>query len=397
MIGDTKRHSSAPKDGPSSPFRSRPSSVVSATQVGHEGVERRNSSRQPGYQTTSIATQTSIAVQTSGVGDSAPSTVHESLPSAPHKEIITYSIGTQTSDPLPDPPRRPAGESSESDEDLFPSANPRSPRSSRLYGRRSVRREEELRQQIRREVEEELKAIKDPAVDGSHAGTQARFPARNLTQEEASTLASSDAFADFVDRAGKVVERALDSEYDLLADYAALDGFEEVDEDEDEGYASARGKKSRKLKEVAQFYDHRWSRRRMISDVSFSPKVSHAPSPPIMFFTNNQNHSLQNFSWHPTPKTLPHHKIHQVSSNYGACIFVPAQNTSSIPPPTSSPPNSPPSTHGTSSAGPTPAKSSFGTCATAPPCPDSRRHWQVHRQQERATAGIPIQSTVSAK
>ena len=248
--------------------------MVSATQVGHEGVERRDSSRQPGYQTTSIATQTSAAIQTSSAEDSAPSTIRESFSSVPNKEIITYSIGTQTSDPLPDPPRRAAAESSESDDDLFPSANARSPRNSRLYGRRDFRREEELRQQIRREVEEELKAIKDPTADGSHAGSKARFPARNLTQEEATTLASSDAFADFVDRAGKVVERALDSEYDLLADYAALDGFEEVDEDEDEGYASARGKKSRKLKEIAQFYDQRWSRRRMISDVSFSPKVN---------------------------------------------------------------------------------------------------------------------------
>ena len=154
-----------------------------------------------------------------------------------------------------------------------------------------------------------------------------------------------------------------------------LDGFEEVDEDEDEGYASARGKKSRKLKEIAQFYDQRWSRRRMISDVSFSPKVSqrHHVSYRALSLTN-QNHSLQNFSSHPTPKTPPHHKIHQVSSNSGACTSALAQNTSSTPPPTSSPPNSPPFTHGTSSAGPTRGKSSSGTCAIDPLYHDSKPH-----------------------
>ena len=235
--------------------------------MGHEGVERNDSSRNPRYQTTSIATQTSA--------NPPSSTIYESSPAPPKKEVITYSVGIQTSDPLPPPPRKQYGEDIESDDDLFPSSGAQN---SKLFGRRDLRREEELRQQIRREVEEELKAIKDPTVTGAQATTGAKFPARNLTAEEASAVASSEAFADFVDRAGKVVERALDSEYDLLADYAALDGLGGVDEDEDEGYASSKGKKSKSLKEVAHFYDEKWSRRRMISDVSFSPKVSHLPT-----------------------------------------------------------------------------------------------------------------------
>lgn len=226
-------------------------------------MERRNSSRNPRYETTSIATQTS--------SDISSNSTHESAPAHPKREVISYSVGIQTSDPLPPPPRKRQGGSSESEDDLFPSASLRSPQ---RFSRRDIRREEELRQQIRQEVEEELKAIKDPTVNRSGATGGANFPARNLTQEEATTVAASEAFADFVDRAGKVVERALDSEYDLLADYAALDGLGDADEDEDEGYASSKGKKSRRLKEVAQFYDERWSRKRMISDVSFSPKVS---------------------------------------------------------------------------------------------------------------------------
>lgn len=76
---------------------------------------------------------------------------------------------------------------------------------------------------------------------------------------------------DFMERSTKVIERALDDHYDLLADYAQK-GDQDIDEeDEDEG--PARGKKGRRVKEVAQFYEERWSKKRMISDLGFSPKV----------------------------------------------------------------------------------------------------------------------------
>ena len=238
--------------------------MVDSSQVGHESVDRREFSRNTQYQTVSIATQTSEDLSTSAVLE------QHLVPEK--KEVITYSVGIQTSDPLPSPPRKRPGQASESDDDLFPLSGSRSPRSPKLYTRRDPWREEELRQQIRKEVEEELKAIKDPTVNAAQATVGTNFPARNLTNEEASAVASSEAFADFVDRAGKVVERALDSEYDLLADYAALDGLEDMDE-EDEGYVSSKGKKGRRLKEIAQLYDERWSRKRMISDASFSPKV----------------------------------------------------------------------------------------------------------------------------
>lgn len=84
-------------------------------------------------------------------------------------------------------------------------------------------------------------------------------------------MTASEDFLEFVERSSKVIEKALDQDYDVLADYA-LDGAE-VESDEDEGYGSSRGKKGRRVRQVAQFYDERWSRKRMISDLNFSPKV----------------------------------------------------------------------------------------------------------------------------
>lgn len=134
------------------------------------------------------------------------------------------------------------------------------------------KREEELRQNLRREIEEELKAVKESITTGSAA--QSNYPARALTEEELNAVTSSEDFLDFVDRSSKVIEKALDQDYDVLVDYG-MDGLKGLDEDEDEGYISSRGKKGRRIKEVVQFYDERWSRKRMISDLGYSSKVSH--------------------------------------------------------------------------------------------------------------------------
>lgn len=85
-------------------------------------------------------------------------------------------------------------------------------------------------------------------------------------------MTSSEEFLEFVERSSRVIERTLDQEYDVLVNYS-LDGLEGIDNDEDEGYGSSRGKKGRRIRQVTQFYDERWSKKRMISDLSFSPKV----------------------------------------------------------------------------------------------------------------------------
>jgi len=151
----------------------------------------------------------------------------------------------------------------------------RSPsRKAKRLSRREREREEELRQNLRREIEEELKAVKEPETNGAAAAAQPKYPARALTEEELNAVTSSEDFLDFVDRSSKVIEKALDQDYDVLVDYG-MDGLRGVDEEEDEGYASSKGRKGRRMKEVTQFYDERWSRKRMISDLGYSPKVAH--------------------------------------------------------------------------------------------------------------------------
>ena len=76
-----------------------------------------------------------------------------------------------------------------------------------------------------------------------------------------------------------MIEKALDQDYDVLADYG-LDGLEGLNDEEDEGYSKSKARKGRRIKEVAQFYDERWSKKRMISDLGFSPKVG-TPFRPI--------------------------------------------------------------------------------------------------------------------
>jgi dynein intermediate chain, cytosolic len=198
-------------------------------------------------------------------------TVYE-FPPSPVKEVVTYSKEVQTSDGWTAPvSREPYGGFSDSEDDFGSPGVSRTPRNKRA-SRRQRQTDEEIRQKIRAEIEEELKAVQtltsDVPVNGATqaAATQQNFPARNLTTEELNAVTGSDDFLDFVERSSKVIERALDQEYDVLADYA-LGGSSGVDGDEE--FDQKKG-----VREIAQFWDERWSKKRMISAVGFSPKVS---------------------------------------------------------------------------------------------------------------------------
>ena len=244
---------------------SRPSSVVSSGQIVQSGYETSpgaESKAAPVY-TTSVATQTFSTTESSRNNEVAP-------PRNP--EIITYSIGVQTTEPWVSPKRH--GVSSElpepeAEEVSSPDLNATS---TRRHSRKSRETEDEIRQTLRLEIEEELKAVRDSGKDGPADLTEPRFPTRALTGDEMNTVVASEEFLDFVERSSKVIERALDQDYDVLADYER-DGIRGMEEDEDEGYASSKGTRGRRIREVAQFYDERWSKRRMISDIGFSPKV----------------------------------------------------------------------------------------------------------------------------
>lgn len=264
LVGDKPGSRNA---GTSSPAvrKSRPSSTFGAGGVGTETYERASSANRAPVHTSSTATQTDSATSIDASHEVQPPTIK------PPVEIVTYSKAVQTSEPWSPPRRRRSPDGfSDSERDQSPSHR-RSPKAKRS-SRREREREEELRQNLRREIEEELKAARDLTINGSLPAGPSKFPARGLTDEEVNAVTGSDEFLDFVERSSKVIEKALDQDYDVLADYA-LEGTDGMDEDEDEGYGSSRGKKGRRIKQIAQFYDERWSKKRMISDMNFSPKV----------------------------------------------------------------------------------------------------------------------------
>ncbi|KAL2174743.1 WD40-repeat-containing domain protein [Thermothelomyces heterothallicus CBS 202.75] len=191
-------------------------------------------------------------------------TVYECPPS-PVKEVYSYSKGVQTTEEWTSPSRRSRAFSDSEGEEAAVTASP-----SKRLSRRERDREEELRENIRKEIEEELKAAKELVTDGVlKPSAAANFPARTLTEDELRAVTRSEEFMDFIDRSTKVIEKALDQEYDILTDYTLQ--VHDVDED-DEQSGNTGGKGRRKIKEIAQFYDDRWSKKRMVSAVDFSPR-----------------------------------------------------------------------------------------------------------------------------
>lgn len=178
------------------------------------------------------------------------------IPVESKPEYISYSKGVQTSEAWQSPPASENGEDS--------GDTTRKPR--KLSQRGIELEEEQIRQRLRVEIEEELRALQlhDQVVDDKQ-----RFPARALAPEELNAVTSSNDFLDFVERSSKVIERALDEEYDVLADYALQSRGLEDDADDD--YSGTR--RGRRIKEVASFdLADSMGRKRMLSSIDFSPK-----------------------------------------------------------------------------------------------------------------------------
>ncbi|KAL8881856.1 MAG: hypothetical protein Q9192_007705, partial [Flavoplaca navasiana] len=257
-----KRASLGAQAGASTPIgrRTRLTSTTNVSQ-GANDVATEPSSKPPPVQTASVATQT--------LSTTPISVNYEFIPTAQSPpEVISYSKAIQTSEA--GSPRRRGSVDGLSHSDSDSSQSPsRSPRKLKRRSRREREREEELRQNLRREIEEELKAAQKQ--NSNVESTEPKYPARPLTDEELNAVTASEEFLDFVDKSSKVIERALDQDYNVLADY----GLEEVageESEEDEAYGKASGKKGRRIKQIAQFYDERWSKKRMISDIDFSPR-----------------------------------------------------------------------------------------------------------------------------
>ncbi|KAL2214082.1 WD40 repeat-like protein [Sarocladium strictum] len=264
LVGESRPGSTTTAGAASpGPRGSRPNSVLSADQVSNETSEVAASQA---AQSVAVPTNAQPLTLTT-----APLTTVYECPPSPVKEVFSYSKGVQTTDEWTSP-ARPRTQSLISDTDDIPGATTTP---SKRLSRRERDREEELRQKIREEVEEELKAAKEFLTDGvvnSSSLSATNYPVRDLTSEELDAVTHSDEFVDFLEKSTKVIERAFDQEtYDILTDYA-LQGQDDDDDDEESGNYSGRGK--HRVKEVAQFFDERWSKKRMISGIDFSPKFS---------------------------------------------------------------------------------------------------------------------------
>ncbi|KAL2199006.1 WD40-repeat-containing domain protein [Corynascus similis CBS 632.67] len=232
-------------------FGSRPHSVVS---VGESEIVSESAGPASGQ----------VATPQPQVLSTVPSKTVYECPPSPIKEVYSYSKGVQTTEEWTSPRKSRTYSESEGEEPSV-TASP-----SKRLSRRERDREEELRENIRKEIEEELKAAKELVTDGVlKPSAAANFPARTLTDDELKAVTQSEDFMDFIDRSTKVIEKALDQEYDILTDYTLQ--VHDVDDD-DEQSGNTGGKGRRKVKEIAQFYDERWSKKRMVSAIDFSPR-----------------------------------------------------------------------------------------------------------------------------
>ncbi|KAK2610516.1 hypothetical protein N8I77_003941 [Diaporthe amygdali] len=258
LVGES-RPGSVTTGGAASPAHrgSRPNSVLSAGETSNGAISEFTSP--PGIE---IPGQT-VYSQPQTLSTVALTTIYECPPS-PVKEVFSYSKGVQTSEDLFPAAARPRAFSLESlPEDASSTSNKR-------MSRRERDREEELRQKLRKEIEEELQAAKDLTVEGDvkkAALPDSSFATRTLTNDELNAIVSSDEFVDFFDRSLKVIEKTLD-QYDVLTDYTL--GAQDIEDEDEQGNVGGKGR--RKVKEIRQFYDERWSKKRMVSAIDFSPK-----------------------------------------------------------------------------------------------------------------------------
>ncbi|KAF3116738.1 hypothetical protein TWF103_008493 [Orbilia oligospora] len=246
IIGEGRPGSAGPSSKKSI---SRPTSVLSAA----ESNVSEHTSAQYAIPHTESSQHTVATISHQVLTTIAPRVIYDAPPAAT-KEIVTYSKQVQTTESWLS--TGVGTDDIEVDAEGEPS-------------NRSKPEEEELKDRIR-ELEEEIAALQsreiDPAdatqdgADGTGASAKKEYKVRELDDDEKQIITSTDEFAEFIERSTKVMERALDQDYDILADY----GLGHSTTDEDSG--------GRKIKETIQFYSDRWSKKRIVSDIHFSPK-----------------------------------------------------------------------------------------------------------------------------
>lgn len=202
----------------------------------------------------------SIATQTTTGTDNSTIVLEPALPQAaapPKKEYITYTKAVQTD------PQTDSSTSADEDDVRF--------RTRRRSSRKDQQSDQEIRASLRKEIEEELRSMQNGHANTDTAALQPSASLRTLSDNERHKFTESTDFQTFVERSLKVVERALDDEYDLLTDYTQTAA---LTTEEDETSYTRGSKKSHSLRETTQLFSDQYSRKRMISDIQFSSHFS---------------------------------------------------------------------------------------------------------------------------
>ena len=147
----------------------------------------------------------------------------------------------------------------------------------------AVQAEAELRERILRErlAEVESAAAREKELDEESVrlekeieadirGNPGRIPLvhhthdpwnPDLTEEERVIILTAPEFVDFVESSTKIIQRALNDNYDYIRDYTlgAESGVDDLE--------------GKRVKRVCAFFDERYGKNRSITDVDWSPKV----------------------------------------------------------------------------------------------------------------------------
>jgi dynein intermediate chain len=120
-------------------------------------------------------------------------------------------------------------------------------------------REKELDEEsvrLEKEIEADIRGNPGRILKGHHT-----YRITDLTEEERVIILTAPEFADFVESSTKIIQRALNDNYDYIRDYT-LGAESGVDDSE-----------GRRVKKVCAFFDERYGKNRSITDVDWSPKV----------------------------------------------------------------------------------------------------------------------------
>ncbi|RDX48242.1 WD40 repeat-like protein [Lentinus brumalis] len=122
--------------------------------------------------------------------------------------------------------------------------------------------EEEMRERILRERDAEAERLaheQQLEAESKQLDEEIAQEIREMTEEEKLSIFSAPEFLDFVEQSTKIIQRALNDNYDYIRDYTI-------------GTESGTEASEGRVKCVCSFYDERHTKNRSITDIDWSPK-----------------------------------------------------------------------------------------------------------------------------